>query len=747
LSCAGFWTHQVAGRGFLISILALSLSTRRTALPEIALLTFWDFWMVLSFWVNSAVGRGFFIFNWKIILNFPSCEIFGTNYCFMRILFLGFLLFGLAPSPLFAQGYLVAVGGGSESDASGSWSEESYRYIADHTTNDTLVVLSESSESDWIPTYFQSFGVSVVHNLQISNHSVEEITNKLKTATSVFIKGGDQRDYIREWNETSVVNEINRIYEEGGVISGTSAGAMSLSEFVSTGGPKSYENLEDPQNRFNEIVSPFLSLRQRLVFDTHYFERGRMGRLLGIYSNLYQAGETDIIGIGVDDKTAVIIDPEGIMRVAGSGGVQVFWADDEFEMFSEMYEPLHLRRLAMHQLVDGYEIDLESMEIITEPDRAELVDIPESDTGFTVNLDLQPNLSSDETIQNLHDTDGEQASWVVISESTTDPFSTIHAETEFVQLSAISSDDDLRAQLSSADRILFDLNADDFQKLLKDFSESATFIREESASESILLTIDSDLANLLSASYVSNLTSDDAASYYGDFSTQPGINLLSDGVVLDDTFTEDDFQENRVTSLPWLIHKNELDWGIWATGLKELQLQGDSVRVISDWSRSGSRSTPSVIIDLSDDGYSTAQSPFYFNSNRNKRNSVALTNARISVIPSGVWGFPFEENPTVGIEQNHGLNAPQQPSGFQIRKIYPNPFNPTTTIQANFLTSGSVSVGVFSILGERVMEINERISAGAHSFELNLSARPSGVYLVKVGFEGTQVLEKVTLIK
>lgn len=665
----------------------------------------------------------------------------------MRTLSLSVLLIFITTISLLGQGHIVAVGGGSESDASGSWSEESYRYIADHTFNDTLVVLSQSSESDWIPDYFRSFGVDVVHNLQISNHSVEEITSKLKTATGVFMKGGDQRDYIRAWRETSVVDEINRIYQEGGVIGGTSAGAMALSEFVSTGGPYSYENLEDPQNRFNEIVSSFLTLRPRLVFDTHYFERGRMGRLLGIYSKLYQEGETDIIGIGVDDKTAVIVDPDGKLRVSGSGGVQIFWSDEEFKMLSEKYEPLHLRRLAMHQLVDGYEIDLSTLEIVTQPERATIVDATPSEMQRYPLLDLYPDLTSDETIQQLHNSDGQELPWLVISiSSSAESFTAIHSETEFLEPSSISSDEDLRSKLSVAGRVLIDLSASDFRQLLNNFPTSATFLRKESQSESILITTDINLSNQLSTSYISNLTSDDAASYYGDFATQPGINLLQHGVILDDTFVVDDFSENRLTSLPWLMHQHELTWGIWATGLTEMQLRPDSVMIESAWTRNGSRSTPAVIIDLSD-GYSTAQSPFSFNSNRNKRNSVALTNARVSVIPSDVWGFPFETDPTVSIDDDLDKLKTEQPSGFRINRIYPNPFNPATTIQADFHRSGTVSIDVFSVLGKRVMKIDERVSAGTHSFELNMSARPSGVYLVKMGFEGAQVLKKITFVK
>jgi len=80
-------------------------------------------------------------------------------------------------------------------------------------------------------------------------------------------------------------------------------------------------------------------------------------------------------------------------------------------------------------------------------------------------------------------------------------------------------------------------------------------------------------------------------------------------------------------------------------------------------------------------------------------------------------------------EDEYGL--PQQ---FSLQGNYPNPFNPTTTVQFDLPAAATVSVEIYDILGRKVLSIPERSFAAGTSrtFEIDASLLASGMYLYRV---------------
>jgi len=65
--------------------------------------------------------------------------------------------------------------------------------------------------------------------------------------------------------------------------------------------------------------------------------------------------------------------------------------------------------------------------------------------------------------------------------------------------------------------------------------------------------------------------------------------------------------------------------------------------------------------------------------------------------------------------------------------IYPNPFNPSTTVEYTLAGEGTVSLKVYNVLGEVVGTLFEgRENAGAHSREWDASRFPGGVYFLEL---------------
>ncbi len=92
------------------------------------------------------------------------------------------------------------------------------------------------------------------------------------------------------------------------------------------------------------------------------------------------------------------------------------------------------------------------------------------------------------------------------------------------------------------------------------------------------------------------------------------------------------------------------------------------------------------------------------------------------------------------------------PRTFTLVRVYPNPFNPSTTIQFALGFSGTVLLEVFNVKGELVSSQNKQYSAGYHQISLSLTNQASGIYFYRVTAHAPQVgvkqiTGKMTLIK
>lgn len=87
------------------------------------------------------------------------------------------------------------------------------------------------------------------------------------------------------------------------------------------------------------------------------------------------------------------------------------------------------------------------------------------------------------------------------------------------------------------------------------------------------------------------------------------------------------------------------------------------------------------------------------------------------------------------------------PDKFILYNAYPNPFNPTTTLSFTLPQSGNLQIEMFDILGRKVRNINENYPLGTHSITINANGLSSGVYLIRIIWNGTAKTMKVTLLK
>jgi cyanophycinase len=160
-----------------------------------------------------------------------------------------------------------------------------------------------------------------IDNLTLAN--AQATYDSLMNYDVFFIKGGNQWDYYNTWKGSKVEDAITDKFNQGGVIMGTSAGTAILSEYIFTaenGSVYPDEGLANYNNPNITIENDFLNIFPNYIFDTHFVERGRLGRLLAFVKNIQLM---NVHGLGVDDRTAICINNNNIGTVMGSAGITI----------------------------------------------------------------------------------------------------------------------------------------------------------------------------------------------------------------------------------------------------------------------------------------------------------------------------------------------------------------------------------------------------------------------------------------
>src|SRR5215213_7601926 len=127
---------------------------------------------------------------------------------------------------------------------------------------------------------FRTLGVKHLFKLEINERAEATLQSKVRIlddAVGVFFTGGDQIKITSQIGDTPIFERIREIYEAGGVIAGTSAGASVMSETMLVEGGDENSHVIGGSVR----MAPGLGLIGGLVIDQHFMERGRFGRLIG----------------------------------------------------------------------------------------------------------------------------------------------------------------------------------------------------------------------------------------------------------------------------------------------------------------------------------------------------------------------------------------------------------------------------------------------------------------------------------
>jgi len=221
-----------------------------------------------------------------------------------------------------------------------------------------IVITTATGEPDSVGReyydIFERLGAGAIDILDLdsrkkANHPyVERVLDK---ATAIFFTGGDQLRITTTLGGTIANEALVRAYRRGVVIAGTSAGASAISSIMIVEG----DSEEAP--KLNTIkLAPGLGLLEEVVIDQHFAQRGRIGRLLSaVAHNPY------IMGIGIDEDTAILVGPDGKLEVIGSQTVT--FLDGRLIRSTNVSEltpgqALAIENVVLHVIPKGFGFDL-----------------------------------------------------------------------------------------------------------------------------------------------------------------------------------------------------------------------------------------------------------------------------------------------------------------------------------------------------------------------------------------------------
>lgn len=267
------------------------------------------------------------------------------------------------------RGYLCAEGGGAP--GTDPWCASVFGWVVQRAGGGPALVVSTSDPGTKTRDAFLHFGAASASNLVVTaaNAESDAVHDAVAAARIVWFTGGDQAGYVQAWKGTRFARTVREVWEGGGVVGGSSAGAHILGDVVFdafNGSAYGRDTLRDPYTPLVSFTTDFFAFTEDVLFDTHFTERARIGRLPVFLARLAENGR-DVLGVGLDDCTALCIGPEGVAEVRGEGSVTILQTTGATRRVLEPGKPPVFTHLLLTQLTEGYRYDLAGRHLAGRP--------------------------------------------------------------------------------------------------------------------------------------------------------------------------------------------------------------------------------------------------------------------------------------------------------------------------------------------------------------------------------------------
>ena len=253
---------------------------------------------------------------------------------------------------------LLLMGGGADVDAAFA------NRVAPHIKGGNIVVLRTSGTAaynDYLRGLTNAASVETLIVNTRSKANTDYVDWAIRSAEFVFIAGGDQSDYLNQWQGTKVQDALLHVYNKGGVLGGTSAGNHVLGQFIydpdGVLGAISSEAVTDFCHPTVNISTNFLTLPllNGIITDTHFAQRDRMGRSAVAQAKLGSTGSVAT----VSEATSLAVTANGQGVIDGTNEVYVLRADGQTQyQQTSCGQPVIINSLLRYKLLPGQSYNL-----------------------------------------------------------------------------------------------------------------------------------------------------------------------------------------------------------------------------------------------------------------------------------------------------------------------------------------------------------------------------------------------------
>jgi cyanophycinase len=206
--------------------------------------------------------------------------------------------------------------------------ERAWRWFLERAGHGDILVMRATPDEGYDAWIRELAPVRSFQTLQLTDQAAAEdpfVLGSIERADGLFIAGGDQFDYVRVWTDTPIQRAIDTAVAAGVPVGGISAGLAVLGGFVFSAERDtitSEEALADPYDERVRLARGLLRVPglEITITDSHFTERDRLGRLLTFMARILAEGwASEVRGIGIDEETAVLLEPDGAATVDGAG--------------------------------------------------------------------------------------------------------------------------------------------------------------------------------------------------------------------------------------------------------------------------------------------------------------------------------------------------------------------------------------------------------------------------------------------
>jgi cyanophycinase len=232
-----------------------------------------------------------------------------------------------------------------------------------------ILVFPQASESPdagaSIEAELKSLGIGRVVLMDVDHAAAdgEEALRLTEGATAAYFGGGDQSKLMAVLRGTRLEARLRELYErEGAVMSGTSAGAAVMSRVMITGEetrPLSKEESFQTIEAENVVTTTGLGFLDDEVVDQHFVRRRRHNRLISLVLQ-----RPELLGLAIDEATAVWVKPDRSFEVVGEGPVVVVDAAHAKTARDVAGFGLRGADLRLHVLRAGSQYDLDHRTVV-----------------------------------------------------------------------------------------------------------------------------------------------------------------------------------------------------------------------------------------------------------------------------------------------------------------------------------------------------------------------------------------------